>query len=237
MRFFALLMFFIASTLMITVPARAAVDISVDLSSQTMHVQADNGAYYEWPISSARRGYITPRGNYHVQRLETMHYSHEYHMAPMPHSIFFRGGYAIHGGYSAASMGVPRSHGCVRLSSANAATLFALVRKEGAHIHITGEPRFPVYTASTRSRLHSHQSLAHKRYLAKLHAHERYLAKLRAHKRYLARLHNRRHFAYAHHYRTHSGHYLAYTGNRAAHAAQPPVRVRGWQLNPLQFFQ
>ncbi|MBV1700372.1 MAG: L,D-transpeptidase [Hyphomicrobiales bacterium] len=234
MRFFALLMVLIASTLMITVPARAAVDISVDLSSQTMHVQADNGATYEWPVSSARRGYITPRGNYHVQRMETMHYSHEYDMAPMPHSIFFRGGYAIHGGYSAASMGVPRSHGCVRLSSANAATLFALVRQEGARIHITGEPRFPVYTASRRVHKHGHPSLSHKRYMAKLRAHKRYLARL--HNRSMARNHRR--FAYAHHHhRTGNGHYLAYTGNHAAHSAPAQVKVRNWQLNPLQFFQ
>jgi hypothetical protein len=34
--------------------------------------------------------------------------------APMPHSIFFRGGYAIHGSYATGSLGRPASPGCIR---------------------------------------------------------------------------------------------------------------------------
>jgi lipoprotein-anchoring transpeptidase ErfK/SrfK len=49
----------------------------------------------------------------------------------MPHSIFFHGGYAIHGSYEISRLGGPASHGCVRLHPANAATLFALVGREG----------------------------------------------------------------------------------------------------------
>jgi hypothetical protein len=50
----------------------------------------------------------------------------------MPHSIFFRkDGYAIHGTYEAKNLGRPASHGCVRISRENAATLFALVKKVG----------------------------------------------------------------------------------------------------------
>jgi hypothetical protein len=58
----------------------------------------------------------------------------------MPHSIFFHGGFAIHGTYETASLGRPASHGCVRISRAHAATLYALVRAEGATIVISGEP-------------------------------------------------------------------------------------------------
>jgi len=49
----------------------------------------------------------------------------------MPHSIFFHGGYAIHGSYEINRLGGPASHGCIRLHPANAATLFALVKTEG----------------------------------------------------------------------------------------------------------
>ena len=113
--------------------------IQVDLSTQTMRVSSSQGDYV-WPISSARAGFVTPRGTYGVQRLEAMHYSHKYHNSPMPHSIFFRGGYAIHGTYSTGSLGAPASHGCIRISPGNAAALYQIVRAEGARISITGSP-------------------------------------------------------------------------------------------------
>ena len=116
----------------------AKVRIAIDLSSQTMSVDSASGSY-SWPISSARSGYITPRGHYGVQSLQPMHYSKKYHNSPMPHSIFFDGGFAIHGTYDLGELGRPASHGCVRISPANAATLFSLVRAEGASIEITGE--------------------------------------------------------------------------------------------------
>jgi lipoprotein-anchoring transpeptidase ErfK/SrfK len=49
----------------------------------------------------------------------------------MPHSIFFHGGYAIHGTYEIKRLGRPVSHGCVRLHPSNAAKLFSLVREYG----------------------------------------------------------------------------------------------------------
>ncbi|ACK50734.1 ErfK/YbiS/YcfS/YnhG family protein [Methylocella silvestris BL2] len=124
--------------------AQARVKIDVDLSSQTMRVNGD-GADYVWPISTARSGYATPRGSYRAQRLERMHYSRKYHMSPMPHSIFFAGGYAIHGTYATGDLGRPASHGCVRLAPGNAALLFALVKGQGADIKIRGSA--PVYAA------------------------------------------------------------------------------------------
>ena len=81
-----------------------------------------------------------------------MHYSRKYHMSPMPHSIFFNGGYAIHGTNDARNLGRPASHGCVRLSKANAATLFALVKAEGARIAINGTSPRSTMVASARSK-------------------------------------------------------------------------------------
>jgi lipoprotein-anchoring transpeptidase ErfK/SrfK len=59
-------------------------------------------------------------------------FSRIYDNAPMPHSIFFYGGYAIHGTYEIAELGHPVSHGCVRLDPGNAAILFDLVAREGS---------------------------------------------------------------------------------------------------------
>ncbi len=64
--------------------------------------------------------------------MEEDHYSKEWDEAPMPHSIFFtRKGHAIHGTDAVNRLGNPASHGCVRLSRANAATLFTLVKEQG----------------------------------------------------------------------------------------------------------
>jgi L,D-transpeptidase catalytic domain len=133
--------FLAASCVALSLPKdAAAVVVHIDLSNQSMHVEASNGETFDWPISSARSGYSTPHGYYRAQRLELMHYSRKYHMSPMPHSIFFRGGYAIHGTGSLAELGRPASHGCVRLSPSNAALLYSLVEMEGAKISITGTP-------------------------------------------------------------------------------------------------
>jgi hypothetical protein len=132
--------------------AFAKVDIQVDLATQTMTVRSDSGESYVWPISSARSGYVTPRGVYRPTSLQTMHYSRKYDNSPMPHSIFFRGGYAIHGTNDARNLGRPASHGCVRLSKANAAKLFAMVKAEGAVIAINGNPPRSTMLASAKKR-------------------------------------------------------------------------------------
>ena len=60
------------------------------------------------------------------------HHSKEYENAFMPDSMFFDlKGHAIHGFNDTPHLGMAVSHGCVRLSPANAATLFDLVKDEG----------------------------------------------------------------------------------------------------------
>lgn len=129
--------------------ANAAAHIHINLSTQTMHVQSSSGSY-SWPVSTARAGYYTPRGSFAPTGMQPMHYSRKYHMSPMPHSIFFRGGYAIHGSYETGSLGRPASHGCVRLSPGHAAMLYQMVQREGGRISITGAPPRGGYYASAR---------------------------------------------------------------------------------------
>ena len=123
-------------------PAQANVLIKIDQSAQRMNVLVDGEQRYSWPVATGRAGYSTPNGNFRPNRMEEEHYSDEYDSAPMPHSIFFDDkGHAIHG--SSEKLGRPASHGCVRLSTANAATLFALVEKEGmskTRVEIEGAP-------------------------------------------------------------------------------------------------
>lgn len=132
-------LFGIGLGLTIASPASARVQVSIDLTHQRMTVNSSTGSYV-WPISSARSGFSTPRGSYAPTSLERMHYSRKYHMSPMPYSIFFRGGYAIHGTYATGALGQPASHGCVRLAPGNAAALYAMVQREGASISISGSP-------------------------------------------------------------------------------------------------
>ncbi len=73
--------------------------------------------------------YSTPDGFYSIDRVEIMHYSHEYNNAPMPYSMFFDRGIAIHaatrGEYR--MLGHEASHGCVRMRLRNAKALFDYV--------------------------------------------------------------------------------------------------------------
>jgi L,D-transpeptidase catalytic domain len=86
---------------------------------------------YNWRVSTARHGYITPPGTYRPQMMARRWFSRLYYNSPMPYSIFFHGGYAIHGTYEISRLGGPASHGCVRLDPDHAAILFELVEREG----------------------------------------------------------------------------------------------------------
>jgi lipoprotein-anchoring transpeptidase ErfK/SrfK len=112
--------------------AQAKVSITVDKNAQLMTVAVDGVERYQWPVSTGLPSYETPNGSFRTFRMEADHYSREFDDAPMPHSIFFtKIGHAIHGTDSVSRLGSPASHGCVRLSRAHAATLYALVEKEG----------------------------------------------------------------------------------------------------------
>jgi lipoprotein-anchoring transpeptidase ErfK/SrfK len=111
--------------------AEASVVVHIDRSRQKMEVVVDGEPRYLWRVSTARRGYITPPGTYRPQMLARRWFSSKYYNSPMPHAIFFHGGYAIHGTYEISRLGGPASHGCVRLDPQNAAVLFGLVEREG----------------------------------------------------------------------------------------------------------
>jgi len=112
-------------------PASAGVVAQIDQARQRMRVFVDGYPAYDWPVSTARRGYSTPNGRFRVGLMAPMWRSRKYHGSPMPHAMFFRGGYAIHGTYATGSLGRRASHGCIRLSPGHAAALFSLARSRG----------------------------------------------------------------------------------------------------------
>ena len=123
---------FVVALLIGTVPAAAKVVVTIDKSTQQMSISVDGTPRYNFVVSTGRAGYGTPNGTYHPERLARTWFSKKYYNSPMPHSIFFHGGFAIHGSYEISRLGGPASHGCVRLHPSNAATLYALVQREGA---------------------------------------------------------------------------------------------------------
>src|ERR1700722_17441423 len=111
-------LFYVFATLafitLVAARAEASVVVHIDRGSQRMAVLVDGAPRYNWRVSTARRGYITPPGADHPQMLAARWFSKKYYNSPMPHSIFFYGGFSIHGTYEISRLGGPASHGCGR---------------------------------------------------------------------------------------------------------------------------
>jgi lipoprotein-anchoring transpeptidase ErfK/SrfK len=111
---------------------KSTILIDIDKSTQEMTVFVDGVQQYSWPVSTGMRGYSTPSGTYTASSMNEIWYSKQWDNAPMPHAIFFtKQGHAIHGTLDEKRLGNAASHGCVRLSRANANTLFTLVKATG----------------------------------------------------------------------------------------------------------
>ena len=110
--------------------AQADIVVTVDKSSQRMSVVVDGRPRYNWAVSTGTDG-GPPSGSFTPERLHRTYFSRKYDWSPMPHSIFFYHGFAIHGTNYVSRLGRRASHGCVRLHPSNAATLFELVKSRG----------------------------------------------------------------------------------------------------------
>jgi lipoprotein-anchoring transpeptidase ErfK/SrfK len=125
------LMLVLAMALAAPAAKAASVVARIDLSDQRMKVYVDGRHTATWPVSTARRGYRTPVGTFRPGRMHVRYFSRKYDNSPMPYSVFFHGGYAIHGTTAIKSLGRPASHGCVRLHPENARRLFSLIKQNG----------------------------------------------------------------------------------------------------------
>lgn len=104
----------------------------VDISDQRMVVLVDGRPTFEWKVSTGGKGYVTPTGAWKPTRMHEIWYSKKYDNAPMPHAVFFSGGYAVHATAAVKRLGTPASHGCVRLAPENASDFYQLVQVFGA---------------------------------------------------------------------------------------------------------
>lgn len=112
-------------------PPAPVVVAKIDKSQQRMRVFVRGKRLHVWKVSTARRGYATPSGQWKPFRMHKMWRSRKYNNSPMPYSLFYSGGFAVHGTYDLKRLGRPASHGCVRLHPAHAKKLYQLVARYG----------------------------------------------------------------------------------------------------------
>ncbi len=135
-------------------PPEPTLTAAIDLAQQTISVSENGAAKYTWPISSGTAEFPTPRGTFRAQWTAKMWYSRKYDNAPMPHAVFINGGVAIHATYHTGALGRPASHGCIRLSPANARTFYGLVQKHGTKltkVSVYGTPKWRGPAIASRS--------------------------------------------------------------------------------------
>ena len=109
----------------------ARIVAQIDLSEQKMRVYQQGRLKYVWPVSTARRGKVTPTGTWKAKWLSKNHRSSRYNNAPMPYSIFYSGNFAIHGTDQINRLGRPASAGCIRLHPDNARILYNMTARAG----------------------------------------------------------------------------------------------------------
>ncbi|MGB7337147.1 MAG: L,D-transpeptidase [Salaquimonas sp.] len=116
---------------MATPALSAVVEARVDISQQKMRVYHHGVLKYVWPVSTARKGKVTPTGTWRAKFLSKNHRSSRYNNAPMPYSIFYSGNFAIHGTNQVKRLGRPASAGCIRLHPDHARQLFSMTQRAG----------------------------------------------------------------------------------------------------------
>ena len=116
-------------------PGAASVYAKVSITDQRMDVVINRGdgkkETYSWKVSTGRKGFETPPGQFRPDYLDELHHSTKYENAPMPYSVFFNDGIAVHATTETKRLGRPASHGCVRLDPENAEVFFRAVAKIG----------------------------------------------------------------------------------------------------------
>jgi len=117
------------------IPAEGETRVILDLKTQMAYVYRADSLVGATTISSAKRGMVTPLGNWKVLEKRKMYRSRKYDNAPMPFmQRIDEYGIAFHGGNNP---GYPASHGCVRLPLKFAEKLFGLT-KVGSEVIIEG---------------------------------------------------------------------------------------------------
>jgi lipoprotein-anchoring transpeptidase ErfK/SrfK len=105
--------------------------IHVNLSEQTLVAYEGDNAVYATVISSGKEGYEPPTGLYQVEQKyisTTMNATDPidgfYEVEEVPWTLYYHGGYALHGAYWHTDFGKVRSHGCTNIAPVDARWLY-----------------------------------------------------------------------------------------------------------------
>ena len=105
--------------------------IHVDLSEQTLVAYEGDEPIYATVISSGKEGYEPPTGLFEIEQKyisTTMNATDPidgfYEVEEVPWTLYYHGGYALHGAYWHTDFGKVRSHGCTNISPVDARWLY-----------------------------------------------------------------------------------------------------------------
>ena len=105
--------------------------IEIDLSNQKLYAYEGNDKKYEFLVSTGK-WYPTPTGDFRIYtklRYALMAGGSKamntyYYLPNVPFTMYFYGGFGIHGTYWHNNFGHPMSHGCVNMKTEEAEKLF-----------------------------------------------------------------------------------------------------------------
>ncbi len=105
--------------------------IHVDLAEQTLVAYEGDEPVYATMISSGKEGYEPPTGLFQVEQKyisTTMNATDAidgfYEVEEVPWTLYYHGGYALHGAYWHTDFGKVRSHGCTNIAPVDARWLY-----------------------------------------------------------------------------------------------------------------
>ncbi|MGD1914216.1 MAG: L,D-transpeptidase [Rivularia sp. (in: cyanobacteria)] len=100
--------------------------IQVDLSQQRLIAWEGNKAVFGVIVSTGKKSTPTPIGvfNIYTKLKKTRMRGEDYDVPNVPYTMYYQGGYGIHGAYWHNNFGTPVSHGCVNVAPNHAKKLF-----------------------------------------------------------------------------------------------------------------
>ncbi len=100
--------------------------IEIDLSRQRLIAWEGGYPVYAVIVSTGKASTPTPTGSFTIQskHLETRMQGPGYNVPDVPYTMYYYGGYAIHGAYWHNRFGTPVSHGCTNVAVDHAQWLF-----------------------------------------------------------------------------------------------------------------
>jgi lipoprotein-anchoring transpeptidase ErfK/SrfK len=100
--------------------------IEVDISEQRLRAWEGDQTVFDYTVSTGKPGFRTLPGTFSVYRKyeETRMRGYDYDTPDVPWTMYYSGGFAIHGAYWHEDFGTPVSHGCVNLPVEEAKALY-----------------------------------------------------------------------------------------------------------------